>query len=124
MDHRHREKLLRMREEDQLPQTLIIMVERAEHEMKMLGGGILSVRDLVVLSAVVPRVPQSIEEAMEWDESGILIPLVAGTLVNVSVNGSIERGKILAKHGDKFKVKVDGDEKPYRIIEVQYLEAI
>ncbi len=63
MYHLHRERLLKMRDEDQLPQKLIIMVERAEHELKMLGGGSLTVRDLVVLSAVVPRVREVVEPA-------------------------------------------------------------
>lgn len=58
MYHLHRERLLKMRDEAQLPQKLIIMVERAEHELKMLGGGSLTIRDLVILSAVVPRVKE------------------------------------------------------------------
>ena len=122
MDHNLREKLLRMREEDQLPQKLIIMVERAEHELKMLGGGTLSMRDLVILSAVVPR----IEDPVPYPNSpGEVVPLVVGTHVKVLFEGELIMGYIVGKHGKKFRVRAAGEHKSYyRIFEAKYIEAI
>ena len=58
MESRHREILLRMRDEDQLPQKLITMVERAELSLRRIGVTNLDARDLVILSAVVPSVKE------------------------------------------------------------------
>ncbi len=119
MESRHRELLLRMRDEEQLPQKLITMVERAELNLRRIGVNTLDARDLVVLSAVVP-----IAEKPDSGQVGKVVPLIVGTLVKVSHNGDIRNGKIVGEHGRKFRVKVDGDKKPWRVFEVQYLEAI
>lgn len=149
-----------MRDEDQLPQKLITMVERAEHEMKMLGGGTLSVRDLVILSAVVPRVeePDPIlegsgemilvgtgtldrgsdalvnlrDEAIdqyrrgecEELESGKAVKFDIDDLVVVTFGGETMRGKFVGNHGEKLRIKLDGDLRKYRVYEAKCCEAI
>lgn len=122
MDYRNREKLLQMREEDQLPQNLNIMVERAELEMKRLGCSGLTVRDLVILSAVVPIV-QGMPLVHTSDVSEKLKSFDDGADVRVSYKGKDCQGTVTGIFGKRYKVQIDG-EKGYRIIEANSLEAI